>query len=101
MKVFRIDRIEQFASSHPTARSALRMWVEWMEQHEYRNHAELKQHFPQADYVGNDRYVFNIGGNKFRLIAIVLFVNGKMEVRFVGTHSEYDKLNKTGKIRTI
>ena len=39
----------------------------------WKSHAELKQAFPSADYVGNDRYVFNISGNKFRLVTIVVF----------------------------
>lgn len=101
MKVFRIDRLQSFVKSHPTAKSPIWKWVEWMEQHEYKTHAELKQHFPKADYVGNDRYVFDIGGNKFRLVSIILFINGKMEIRFIGTHKEYDKLNKAGKTNTI
>ena len=56
------------------------------------SHAELKRAFPSADYVGNDRYVFNISGNKFRLVTIVVFFQGFLHIRFVGTHAEYDKI---------
>ncbi|MCW4092142.1 type II toxin-antitoxin system HigB family toxin [Segatella copri] len=40
----------------------------------------------------NDRYVFNISGNKFRLVTIVVFFQGFLHIRFVGTHAEYDKI---------
>lgn len=49
--------------------------------------------FPSADYVKNGRYVFNIGGNNFRVVAVVIFIGGVMNIRFVGTHPEYDKID--------
>lgn len=48
--------------------------------------------FPSADYVGNERYVFNIKGNRYRFVVMVVFFNGVMDIRFCGTHSEYDKI---------
>ena len=57
------------------------------------SHADIKQMFPSADYVKNGRYVFNIGGNKYRLVAVVIFVAGVMNIRFIGTHAEYDKID--------
>ena len=49
--------------------------------------------FASADYVKNGRYVFNIGGNNFRVVAVVIFIGGMMNIRFVGTHAEYDKID--------
>lgn len=54
--------------------------------------ADIKQDFNSADYVGNNRYVFNIDGNNFRLVAIVIFLAHKVYIRFIGTHPEYDKI---------
>lgn len=59
----------------------------------WSNHAELKQDFPSADYVGEGRYVFNIKGNNYRMVVIVLFIDDILTIRFVGTHAEYDKIN--------
>ena len=59
------------------------------------NHADLKQMFPSADYVKNGRYVFNIGGNNYRIVAVVFFIGGVMNIRFVGTHAEYDKIDSS------
>ena len=56
------------------------------------NHTDLKEAFPSSDYVGNNRYAFNISGNKYRLITVVVFFDGIMQIRFVGTHDEYSKI---------
>ena len=53
----------------------------------------VKADFASADYVGNNRIVFDIKGNDYRLVAVVLFVAGTVFIRWVGTHSEYDKIN--------
>ncbi|MGV8135475.1 MAG: type II toxin-antitoxin system HigB family toxin [Mangrovibacterium sp.] len=53
----------------------------------------LKQTFPSADYVGNARYVFNIKGNGYRIVTVVVFIAGTLAIRFVGTHEEYDKID--------
>ncbi|MDR2937971.1 MAG: type II toxin-antitoxin system HigB family toxin, partial [Prevotellaceae bacterium] len=49
--------------------------------------------FNSADSVGNQRYVFNIKGNSYRLVVVVKFTIQFVYVRFVGTHKEYDKIN--------
>jgi mRNA interferase HigB len=54
---------------------------------------DLKKSFSSADYVGNDRYVFNIKGNDFRLIALIIFKTRTVFILFIGSHKEYDKIN--------
>ena len=49
--------------------------------------------FISVDFVGNERYVFNIGGNKFRLIARILFPARTVYIKFIGTHREYDRID--------
>lgn len=44
-------------------------------------------------YVKNGRYVFNIGGNNYRIVAVVIFIGDVINIRFVGTHQEYDKID--------
>ncbi|MCB0517743.1 MAG: type II toxin-antitoxin system HigB family toxin [Saprospiraceae bacterium] len=51
----------------------------------------MKLRFNSVDYVGNDRYVFNIRGNNYRLFAMIFFNKRTVFVRFIGTHAEYDK----------
>ena len=88
----KVQIAERFCKETSCAADPLMRWAEFVEKTEWKSHAELKQAFPSADYVGNDRYVFNISGNKFRLVTIVVFFQGFLHIRFVGTHAEYDKI---------
>ena len=72
---------------------ALERWYELTEAAEWRNFAEMKADFSSVDAVGNQHYVFNIRGHKYRLVVVVKFVMGYVFVRFVGTHEEYDKID--------
>ncbi len=87
--------LDDFVQTHPGSSKPLNKWIEIVQDAHWKNHAELKQTFPSADYVKNGRYVFNIGGNKFRLIAVVIFIGNTMSIRFIGTHAEYDKINSS------
>jgi mRNA interferase HigB len=93
--------IENFCKKHADATTPFEQWMEYIGMAKWTNHNELKASFPSADYVGNKRYVFNIKGNTYRMICVVVFVDGLLKVRFVGTHAEYDKLSKTKNIKTI
>lgn len=55
--------------------------------------ADIRQDFNSVDYVKNDRYVFNIKGNQYRLVAMIHFRVRSLYVRFVGSHAEYNKIN--------
>ncbi len=86
------ELLDDFVQTHANAVNPLNKWIEIVKSVQWSSHAALKKTFPSADYVKNGRYVFNIGGNNFRIVAVVIFVGGVMNVRFVGTHAEYDKI---------
>lgn len=92
MKILKFKLLKDFGKKHPDAIDPLMRWAEYIEKTDLKSHADLKAAFPSADYVGNDRYVFNISGNKFRLITIVVFFQCFLHIRFIGTHAEYDKI---------
>ena len=75
------------------ARVPLERWYEIAENAGWKNFSDIRQDFPATDYVGNQHYVFNISGNKFRLIVVVKFVMGYIFVRWVGRHKEYDNID--------
>jgi mRNA interferase HigB len=78
-----------FWQKHPESKEALTRWHRIVERSTFTSFAELRQAFPSADMVG--RYtVFNIGGNKVRLIASIHYDRSKVYVRHVLTHQEYD-----------
>lgn len=78
---------------HGDSQVALECWYHIAQHAEWRDLSDIKIDFPATDYVGNQHYVFNIRGNKYRLVVVVKFTIGHVFIRFVGTHSEYDKIN--------
>jgi mRNA interferase HigB len=54
---------------------------------------KIKVDFNSVDYVSNQRYVFDIKGNKYRIIVVIIFIEGLFSIRFVGTHAEYSKID--------
>jgi mRNA interferase HigB len=83
-------KIVQAQIVYPTCYSALDQWYRLTKRVVWRSFADVKACFPATDKVG-DKYVFDIGGNKLRLIAAIHFNVGKVFIRAVLTHSEYDK----------
>jgi len=71
----------------------LRAWFREASKADWNNPAEIKAAYRSASLVGNDRVVFNIAGNKYRLVARVNYAYGVVYIRFVGTHRQYDRIN--------
>jgi mRNA interferase HigB len=90
MHVITRKRLNEFAAKYPEAQSALAHWYQVVKKHRFGNFAELRQMFPNADQVAN-KTVFNIGGNKYRLIAALHYNRGRIYIRAILTHREYDK----------
>ncbi len=80
----------QFWGKHPDSQIALRRWFKIVQKTEFSSFAELRQVFPSADKVDH-WIIFNIGGNKYRLITSIHFNRGKVYIRHVLTHAEYDQ----------
>ena len=92
MHVITRKRLNEFASEYPDATSALERWYRVMKARRVRNFAELRELFPSADQVAN-KTVFNIGGNKYRIITVLHYNRGRVYIRAILTHREYDKGN--------
>jgi len=90
MKLISNRAQREFAQTHPQAEPPLQGWRRIIESNDFENFAALKLAFNSADLVG-ERVVFNIGGNKYRLIAYVKFDKQIVYVKAVLTHKEYDK----------
>lgn len=90
MHVITRKRLNVFAGHHPETRSALAHWYQLVKNNDFSNFAHLRQTFASADQVGK-LTVFNIGGNKVRLVAAIHYNRRKIYVRAVLTHAEYDE----------
>jgi mRNA interferase HigB len=90
MHVISRKTLRLFWERYPESEVALARWFKIVQQTEFHNFVELRAAFPTADKVDN-WIVFNVGGNKYRLIASIHFNRGKVYVRHVLTHAEYDR----------
>ena len=87
-----------FAQKHPGSKVALNSWYRIVREVDWRNFNDVRNTFGSVDAVGNDRFVFNIKGNDYRLIAMIFFSKRTVYIRFIGTHAEYDKLKDCSKV---
>lgn len=85
--------LAEYGVVNADAADALNKWYEVAKKANWNNLNELKKTYSTVDYVGNDRYVFNIKGNKYRLVVMIFFNIRTMFIRFIGTHAEYNKIN--------
>jgi mRNA interferase HigB len=82
--------LKQFWGKHPQAEASLRTWFKIASQSQWKHLDDVRQSFPHADLVGK-LTVFNICGNHYRLITKIVFPKGKVYIRAILTHAEYDK----------
>lgn len=90
MHIITRRRLNEFAGKFPETKNALAEWYRLMKQNDFDSIAEVRAIFPSADKVGK-LTVFNIGGNKIRLVAAIHYNRKKIYIRAVLTHTEYDE----------
>lgn len=93
MRIRNREILDKFVKKHADSAKALQKFIDIVEEAEWQNLNDIKTDFNSVDYVTNERYVFDIRGNKYRVIAVIVFVGGVFSIRFVGTHAEYSKIN--------
>ncbi len=93
MRIIAHRTLVEFYTKHTKAKTALESWYSKVSKASWENFADIKLSFNSSDSIGNQRYVFNIKGNDYRLIAIVKFKIQMVYIRFIGTHAEYDKID--------
>ena len=93
MRIFNRSTLLQFGRKHPDADQPLRAWHAEVAAASWGSPADIKARFPHASLIGKKRVVFNIGGNKFRLIVEIDYAHRLVFVHFIGTHKQYDKVD--------
>jgi mRNA interferase HigB len=83
-------RLNEFSLKYPETKTALVKWYQLLKQNDFSSFAELRAIFPAADQVGK-LTVFNVGGNKVRLVTAIHYNRKKVYIRAVLTHEEYDR----------
>ncbi len=90
MHVISYKRIREFVKDHPDSSVKLGRWYKWMKKGKFKNLNDITRKFSGVDYIGNDRYVFNISGNRYRLVARINFKAHRIYIRYIGTHTNYN-----------
>ena len=85
--------LREFWEGHPNAKDPLLSWYRAVRHADWDTPMQVKTSFPKADMVGNNRVVFNIRGNNYRLIAKIDYRHRIVFVRFVGTHADYNRID--------
>jgi mRNA interferase HigB len=93
MRVISRKISRQFWEKHPDARQALQAWYIDAKHANWSKPSDIKSVYQNASFLTNNRVVFNIKGNTYRVIVVVLYKHGQIYIRFVGTHKEYDRIN--------
>lgn len=93
MEIANVEVLHDFVRSRPDADSAITRWQNIVEASYWRHPHDAENGYPGARHLKGSRLNFNIGGNKYRLVAWVDYENEWLEIRFIGTHPEYDDIN--------
>jgi mRNA interferase HigB len=97
VRIIAEKKLKDFASLYPDAKMPLERWVTVIKSLKLDNLNQIKDFFGSADVISKNRVIFNIGGNKFRLVTgIFIARQGKKDIIYtiwIGTHSEYDKID--------
>lgn len=97
MRIIAKSTLREFWEKHNDAEVPLKTWHKIVEKQNWKNMHDIKQMYGDASIVGNNRVVFNIKGNNYRLVVYIVFKVQKVFIRFIGTHKQYDNID----VRTI
>jgi|SRR3989338_7127482 len=93
MRIIALSTLRAFWEKHPDAETPLRVWHAEASRANWRTPADIKAAYRNASFAANNRVVFNIKGNDYRLVVAVHYDRGQMFVRFVGNHRQYNEID--------
>jgi len=91
MRILSLPLLEDFKRCHADVRGQLDAWRNEVEQEEWQTSHDIKLRYPSADFLADNRVIFNIKGNSYRLVVQVRYRGGIVAIEWVGTHAEYSK----------
>ena len=93
MRIIARRTLREFWERHPDSEQPLKAWFAEAHSADWKNPQEIKRRYSHASFVADNRVIFNIGGNKYRLVAHVNYDFKILYIKFVGTHAEYDRID--------
>ena len=95
MRIIARKTLREFWEKHPDAEQPLRAWHDKVKKADWQSPTDVKRDYRTASFVANNRVIFNVKGNDYRLITMIEYLRGVVYIRFVGTHREYDNIDAT------
>lgn len=96
MRIITESRLTTFWAEHPPAERPLKAWREIIRRSEFASPHEVKARFSTADFLGDEVTVFDIGGNKYRVVVTMRYKHQVVFIRHVLTHADYDRKSRSG-----
>jgi len=91
MRVIGTDKLDKFSRKHANSKEALVAWRDEVERSSWEKPQDIKNRYRSADFLSDNRVIFNIKGNQFRLVVKIRYENGIVLIEWIGTHAEYSK----------
>ncbi len=95
MRIISKKILREFWELHKDAEQPIKAWHARVKSANWKTSSDIKRDYRNASFIANNRVIFNIKGNTYRLIAAVNYDFGIIYIRFIGTHVEYDKIDAT------
>jgi mRNA interferase HigB len=93
MRIIAISHLKAFWEQYPDAEQPLLAWIDEARKAEWQSPSNIKEKYRRASILKNRRVVFNIKGNDYRLVVAVAYRYGAIDVKFIGTHRQYDEID--------
>lgn len=98
MRIIARSTLVAYYTKNPQSKSALQDWYDKTKEAEWKNFADIKKTFNTVSSIGNNRFVFNIKGNNYRLVVLIKFTVSHVLIKFIGTYAEYDRIKNIEKL---
>jgi mRNA interferase HigB len=91
MRILNLPQLEKFKQNHADVRGQLDAWRDEVAREVWLTSQDIKRRYKSADFLADNRVIFNIKGNKYRLVVQVRYRGGIVLIEWIGTHAEYSK----------
>ncbi|MDO8958370.1 MAG: type II toxin-antitoxin system HigB family toxin [Rhodocyclaceae bacterium] len=91
MRILGLPLLQRFKQSHADARGPIDAWQDEVERSQWQTSQDIKQRYSSADFLADNRVIFNVKGNRYRLVVQVRYLGGLVVVEWIGTHAEYNQ----------
>jgi mRNA interferase HigB len=93
MKIIGLSTLKDFSDEHVDCRKWISNWVADVKQSNWRNGHDIRERYATASFLRHNIVIFNVRGNRYRLVTTIAFINGVVSVKWIGTHDEYDRID--------